>query len=167
MTPEHLHLILNHIPVLGSAFALIPLLTGLLRKNRTCLLTGLAMAMLAGWTTPLVMDTGERAYERYEHGSPAAWLDPGAEEILHLHEERAERWSKLLYLSAVLSTAAFLANLRKWPYAVKLAQSAALLCVVSLLSGMWIAKSGGQIRRPDFRSNAVHPSYDIHEDHDD
>ena len=77
MTPEHLHLVVNHIPVLGAAFALIPILTGLIARNRACLICGLVMAMVAGWTTPIVMGSGEEAYKRYEHGAPAAYLDAG------------------------------------------------------------------------------------------
>ncbi len=33
MTPEHLHAVLNHLPLLGVASACIPLLYGLIRKN--------------------------------------------------------------------------------------------------------------------------------------
>jgi hypothetical protein len=167
MTPEHLHLVVNHIPVLGAAFALIPLLTGLILRNRACLICGLVMAMVAGWTTPLVMGTGEEAYERYEHGAPAAYLDAEAEKYLHIHEERAETWSKLLYLAAVIATAALLANLRKWSYAKPLAQLTVLFCLISILAGAWIAQSGGKIRRPDFRTASAEAGYDDHDDDDD
>ena len=69
MRPEYVHLFLNHIPIIGLAFAVIHLLLGLIKNNSTTLLAGLLIAVLSGWTTPFVMDSGEHAYERYKQGS--------------------------------------------------------------------------------------------------
>lgn len=155
IVPEHLHLALNHLPFLGSGFALIPLAIGLLLRNRPAAFAGLLTAALSGWVTPFVMETGESAYERYEEGPVAAYLDPGAEGYLEEHERLAERWSKAIYASAVVSTIG-LAILVAKPGATRLVSPiAAVFCVASLLSGFVIARSGGLIRRPDFRPGAV------------
>ncbi len=150
-TPEHLHLALNHLPFLGAAFALIPLGLAFLTNNKTAALAGLICAVIAGWATPFVMATGEAAYERYEEGPIAQFLDPQAETSLEEHEHRAEAWSKVMYVSAVVATISLALLLWKPAWVRAVTVPAAVLCAASLLSGIWIAESGGPIRRPDFR----------------
>lgn len=155
MTAEHLHLAINHIPFLGSAFAFIPILLGILTKNRVTMMSGLLLAAVAGWMTPLVMESGEEAYERYEDGPVKPYLDANAEHFLEEHEETAETWSKVFYVSAVISTIALLILFRSEKYGRYFAMAAAVLCLASLLAGIWISQTGGRIRRPDFREPAT------------
>lgn len=151
MTPEHLHLALNHLPLWGAGFALIPLLIGLVSGQKTTVLAGLVIAAVSGWATPIVMATGEAAYDRYEHGPVAAHLDSAAGQALEIHEHRAEDWSVVLYANAVAATLGigFLFAKPVWRRAVS--AGAMLFCAAALLAGIWIAQSGGPIRRPDFR----------------
>ena len=154
ITPEHLHLALNHIPFLGAGFALIPLAFGLVTKSRLTVLAGLLIAVVSGWMTPFVMATGEAAYERYE-GAIAEFLDPQVEKFLELHEERAHTWSKVMYANAIISTLCLGLLLWKPGWIAGACLPSALLCLASLLLGIWIAESGGLIRRPDFRAGQV------------
>jgi hypothetical protein len=154
ITPEHLHLALNHLPFLGAGFALLPLLMGLFWRQRLTVMAGLILAVVTGWMTPLVMVTGEEAYERYEDGPVAQFLDPQAESFLEVHEHRAEAWSKLLYLSAVVPTLGLGVVIWKPTYLRGVAGVSALFCAAALFAGIWIAESGGSIRRPDFRPGA-------------
>jgi len=150
-TPEHLHLAFNHLPFLGAGFAIIPLAIGFITKNKHAVIAGLLIAVISGWMTPIVMATGESAYERYEEGPIAKFLDSQAEQFMEIHEHRAEAWSKVMYASAVISTLCL--GLLFWkPAWVRTASAtAAVLCLASLLSGIWIAESGGLIRRPHIR----------------
>jgi hypothetical protein len=155
ITSEHLHLALNHLPFLGAAFAIIPLLIGLFKHQRTTVFAGLIIAIISGWATPFVMNTGESAYERYEEGPIASYLDPQAEEYLEVHEHRAEAWSKVMYASAVICSLGIIVLIWRPRVIVPVASLAALSCVASLGSGIWIAESGSTIRRPDFRSESL------------
>ena len=150
-TPEHLHLDLNHLPFLGAGFALIPLVIAWLTKSKPTAMAGLLIAAISGWMTPLVMETGEEAYDRYEDGPIAGFLDPQAEAYLEIHEHRAEAWCKVMYASAVVSTLSLALLLWKPACIRAVSAAASALCLAALLSGIWIAESGGQIRRPDFR----------------
>lgn len=154
ITPEHLHLALNHLPFLGAGFAIIPLALGFFTNNKGAVMAGLIIAVISGWATPVVMETGERAYERYEEGPIAKFLDPKAEIFLEIHEHRAEVWSKVMYASAVVATLCLGLLLWKPAWMKMLSAAAALLCLASLASGIWIAESGGLIRRPDFRAGS-------------
>ena len=58
-TPEHLHVALNHVALIGFAVAVIPLLIGLIRKDCGALLSGLLIVLICGLSIPVVMETGD------------------------------------------------------------------------------------------------------------
>jgi hypothetical protein len=126
-TPEHLHLALNHLPFLGAGFAIIPLAIGFITKNKNTVIAGLWIAVLSGWVTPIVMQTGESAYERYEEGPIAKYLDPQAEELMEIHEHRAESWSKAMYANAIISTLCLILFLWKPAWVRSLSATATVL----------------------------------------
>jgi hypothetical protein len=154
MTPEHLHLILNHVPIFGMACALLPLGVGIALKKKDMLLVGLILATASIWMTGPVMGTGESAHHKYLEGEVRPYLDPDVDDYLHAHEERAEVGSKIMYAAAVLALVSLVIYFKKpdWVYGV----STALWVVglLSILAGAWIAESGGKIRRVDFRGAA-------------
>lgn len=155
MTPEKLHLALNHFVFLFPLAALIPLIVGLIRKNREALIAGLAIAFIGSLFTGAVMGTGEEAYERYEDGPIAAYLDPGAEAALEHHEEVGHTWSKVMYALLAVSLAALIIAWAKRAWLPYAGIATAVFCVASVAAGIYIADSGGKIRRPDFREPAL------------
>lgn len=91
MNPVHLHLLLNHVPILGTLFGLILLATGLFFRNKTLrssgMITFVVVALLA---IPAYISGGE-AEEVVED-------IPGTSEIfLEEHEELAEGAVWLVY----------------------------------------------------------------------
>lgn len=167
MNPEHIHLALNHLPVLGATLALIPLLVGLLAHSKPALLSGLIMAAISCWITLPVMESGEEAHSRYMEGPVAPYLDAGAHEVIEEHEHRAEIGAKILVFNAVISTMGIVLVLLKKRDAEIICWVAVLTSVASLAVGIWIADSGGKIRRPDFRAHAVSSGHNGLEHHDD
>ncbi|MBP9865331.1 MAG: hypothetical protein KBC91_02885 [Candidatus Omnitrophica bacterium] len=157
ITPEHLHLALNHLPILGLGLAVIPLGLGILKNSREALFSGILIAVLAGWTTPVVMESGEQAYERYEHKPISAYLDAKAEDVMHDHEERAEAGAKVMVATAVLATLVLLFYFFKPSWVRGLSVILVLSCLLSAGIGVWIAEAGGKIRRVDFRTQAQIP----------
>jgi hypothetical protein len=151
MTQDHLHIAINHLPFLGSGMALLPIIVGIVLRSKATLITGLAIATIFGWMTPVVMSSGEEAYERYEEGPVRPFLDSNVKAVLESHEERAETWSKVMYLSAIVSTLALGISIWRFSIGRYVSLLAGLSCLAALGSGIWIAESGGKIRRPDFR----------------
>jgi hypothetical protein len=167
MTQEHIHIAVNHLPFLASGIAFIPIIVGIFLRSKATLITGLAIAAVFGWITPFVMSTGEEAYERYEEGTVRTFLDANVEQALETHEEQAETWSKAIYLSAIISTLALGISVWRLSIGRYFSVAAAIACLAALGSGMWIAESGGKIRRPDFRLPAAEAaSFDIKSDDD-
>jgi hypothetical protein len=95
LSATHLHLMLNHVPVLGTVFVLVVLLWGLLRRSREITSLGLLFTVILALVTIPVYLTGEPT-EHQQRRAP--WFD---RDRAHEHEEKAKRG-----LIAVLATGA-------------------------------------------------------------
>ena len=85
LNPAHIHLILNHIPILGTMiFAPLVLIWGLARHSRDITQTGLLLAVILALTTIPIYLTGEPAEEQLER---QPWF---SKTLAETHEERAE-----------------------------------------------------------------------------
>lgn len=148
---EHLHVMANHAPLMGLAFAIVPLLFALMARQRAALWVGLIMILISGASLPVVMQSGERAFERFVEGQVPGTLDAGGQVWMAEHEERAERVALLLYTTTATALAGMVLlwkrpNLERVIAAILLA-----LCAASVAALMWVAAAGGRIRHPEFR----------------
>lgn len=145
MSGAHLHLILNHIPVLGAVFGLLLLSYGVWKRNDGVVrasLGSLAVVGLAGLAAYL---TGEPAEELVEH------LPGISESILERHEDAA-------YLATIgggvvgLIALAGLLFHRARPVGSGFSAVMLLLTLGSFGGMAWTANLGGQIRHAEIRS---------------
>lgn len=146
-TAEHLHVLLNHLPIIGLAFGAAALAMALLVKNRQAQIIALLLVLGAAGSVWAVNLTGQNAYKPIRglaDDDGADWLDT--------HMERAENFAPLYYGLAALAAVALLAP-RKWPRsATPLAAAALTLAIAGTAVSGWIALAGGQVRHPEFRS---------------
>ena len=149
MNAAHLHLVVNHLPVLGTAFGVVVLAFGLWKRSED--IKRLAVLWLA--------ITGLLAIPAYLTGEPAEDLVKGlpgvAHDLIEEHEEAAGvalGGSLALGIFAVTGLYIFRRQrpLARW------------FCVTSLLVGIivsglmgWAANLGGQVRHPEIRSGAA------------
>jgi uncharacterized membrane protein len=152
MSPAHLHLVLNHIPVLGTIFGLALLGYARYRREeavtRAALGTFVAVALLA---LPAYF-TGEPAEEAVEHA-------PGvAEQAIETHEAAALPALIGVEALGVIGTGGLL--LARGGRPVSRAATGAALAVAVATAGLMArtANLGGQIRHPEIRSAASLPS---------
>ena len=151
--PVHWHLLLNHIPILGTAlFAPFVLAWGMARRSRDVIHTGFVLAaVLAVLTIPVYL-SGEPAEEQVES---ASWYNAPRAEV---HEERAEA---ALIVELVTGGLAILGLwLSRGGRPVRPATSWAVLfslIVAAVLFG-FTAAAGGQIRHDEIRSSQAAPS---------
>lgn len=158
LTPAHLHVAVNHLPLIGLAATLIPLLYGLIRREMHTLRVGFLMCVLFGGATTLVMFSGEEADEDIEHGSKlGTLLDTSGRHWLHEHEERAEAVSWAAYATAALGLAGLLVQWKRPQFSRPFAALALVFCMVSVLGMIWVAQAGGRISHPEFRSATSRP----------
>ena len=146
MDLTYLHLILNHIPVIGIIIGFLILGWGALRGYEQVKNTGLVVLLLAGLVAIPVYLTGEPAEEVVEH------LPGVSEQIIERHEDAA---LYSLVLAIVSGALALLALIAKRFMAAKIGVVAIYVCLlVSLIAAgsmVYTAYLGGQIRHSEIR----------------
>ena len=159
-TPEHLHVLLNHLPVVGLAVAGLALVIALAAKSRGAVLGSfLLVAVMAASAWP-VIQSGESAYNRIR-----AISDSESASLLKQHMLMADRWAWLYYLTA-LAAAVGVAVVWKRPAKLRLAGIPVVaLAVASLITGAVIAKLGGEVRHAEFRSASTLVPQDLPTEH--
>jgi hypothetical protein len=145
--PEHLHILLNHLPLTGLAAAVAATVMALVCRNRGAMVIGLVLIVLLAAVAWPVMETGESAYNRVR-----PLTDADGKRALRQHMDLAEDWVKLYYATAAVALLALAVAWMKprwlWPPAIL----AVLLAVASLVVGALIAEAGGRIRHSEFRA---------------
>ncbi len=157
MNYAHLHLVLNHIPVVGTAFALALIFFAVLRNSdelrRASLLAVLVLALVA---VPAFL-TGEPAQNAIEH------LPGVVTTSISAHENAAEISFAVLVLAGLVA----LVGLTKFRVAPVIPRgfftAFALLVIVVCGLMAWTANLGGQIRHPEISGKtpaAIQPERD-------
>ena len=148
MNWAHLHLLSNHVPVLGTLFALGLLAWGVLRRNdavkRAALGTFVVVALLA---LPAYF-TGEPAEGVVEHAAGVA------ETSIEAHESAAVAsliGAELVGLAALVALYRARGGRASSPSLTRL-----VLVMATVTTGLmaWTANLGGAIRHPEIRSAA-------------
>lgn len=154
-TPEHLHVALNHVALIGFPVAVIPLLIGLIRKDRGALLSGLLIVLICALSIPVVMETGDGAAGRLLSAAVGVPLDNASAACLKEHEERADTAAAFGYLAAAFSAVSLLIMRFAPAYQYKAAALVLADCILCTALLVWTAEAGGQIRHPEFRPAAT------------
>jgi hypothetical protein len=148
MNVPHLHLILNHLPIFGSAFAAILLAIAMMRRSSELTRVALGTMVIMGVASVVVFLTGEPAEELVED---LAGISRGAIEI---HEELALAATVAAGTLAALSMAALVGWRRRavpqWGRAALLA-GATIVCLTMGVTGYF----GGRIRHTELRDASV------------
>lgn len=151
MDGTHLHLWINHLPVVGSALAalLLGVAVALPMVRQGLLVGGVMILVTSGVGAAIALNTGESAHEAVE-GLPGV-----TEGLIHEHEERAELATVLAGLTAIAALGAFVfAGRRADPPAwAPAALGAAALVTFGAMA--WTGSAGGQIRHSEIRGQAA------------
>lgn len=153
MNFSHLHLIMNHIPVVGLPIALLFLAYGLYQRNLPMQRFSLFVLLgLAAMVIPVYL-TGEPAEKLIEH------LPGVAESFIETHEDAAMVSLILTLLTGLASLIALLIKKddKKNRFASFVVAGLAFIAVLSL---MYTANMGGKVRHTELRadSEAAAPS---------
>ena len=149
MNPTHVHLLMNHLPVLGSVFGLGLLLFGLWRASEEIKKTALGVFVLVALAAVPVYLTGEPAEDGVKH--MAGVSKPAIEH----HEDAA---SVALTIVAVLGFVALVA-LVIWRGDRRLPLWLSILLIVAAVTAVgamaWTAYLGGPIRHSEIRAKST------------
>lgn len=84
MNDAHLHLIVNHFPIVGTVISVLALVVGLLTRNKGIIKTALGITVFSGLMAIPAMMTGDNAEDMMERRIPEAY------DYIHAHEHQAE-----------------------------------------------------------------------------
>lgn len=150
MNLAHLHLILNHIPIVGIPIALAFFIQGVWVKNKSSQKFSLIVLFVLALTILPVFYTGEPAEEVIEH------LPGVTEAFIHPHEEAAEL---SLIFTLITGALAFLALFFQKDAKKSRLFNFGIIGVASIatVSLLYTANLGGQVRHTEFRSESTIP----------
>lgn len=154
--PAYQHLLINHLPIIGTAMGVVALIVGLIVRQQAAFLPGLVVLLLAGISVWPVYETGSAAYKPIRKIS-----DDAASDWLDEHMDRAESTVWIFYAMAALAGLT-LGIHRKWPSAcVPLAVASAMIGVVCTGIAAYIARPGGLVRHAEFRPFSAPPEPEV------
>lgn len=166
MNDAHIHLLLTHIPVVGTLFGLLILAFAMLRKKTEIATVAFGVFVLSGLAAIVLYVTGEAAEEAIE-GLPGI-----SEALIERHEEAAVWALGSAVLLGLVSLAGLIAARRGVP--ALLSRTVLALAVVVAGVMAWTANLGGQINHPEIRSDqaavfeaGARPSNMVEDEHDE
>ncbi len=144
MNAAQIHLMLNHLPVIGALFATVILAAGLLWRNALLQRLALGTLVVVALAAVPVYLSGEPAEEIIEH---AAGVEKS---VVKTHEDMAQ---VALIAVEVIGFVALVALVLYRRRAMATGFAAVLLIAMFALCGTlaWTAHLGGQIRHPELR----------------
>lgn len=147
MNAAHLHLLINHLPVIGTLFALLLLAYGLGRGKEDVVKASLWALVIAAVAGAAAYLTGEPAEEVVER------VGGVSETLIERHEEAA-LWATIgTGLVGLFALAGLL--LHRGREVSRGFGAVALAATLFVVGGMaWTANLGGQIRHLEIRSGA-------------
>jgi len=163
MNDAHLHLVVNHFPIIGTIFGFGILVTGLVLKNKTIINTAYILFIAAAVFALASMATGEGAEEMVED------FPSVGKRIIHEHEEMAEKLAVVLYVLGAISILGLVLNIKNHSKAKLITIVALAISVVAVILGKETGTTGGEVRHTEIRTDTsgVNPTTAEVEDHDE
>jgi hypothetical protein len=164
MNGAHFHLLVNHIPIIGSIIGMLILMVGLVIKNITVKQTGLCTLIFAALSTSVVLFSGDPAAD-------AVKGLPGVSESMIEHHEDIAYSSLWVVIPMGLSAAlAFYSLLKKEKSGNTLTLVTFFLSLIVMGMMAWVGLTGGEIRHTEIRKAGVSVSpsaQDIQQENED
>lgn len=148
MNDAHLHLVVNHLPIIIPIAAVVVLVAGFILKSEVVKRVSYFLFVVAAICTMPAFATGEGAEEVAE-GLPGV-----TEHLIHEHEEKAEGFALLNYLLGLISLVGIWASWKQKQFEKWISILVLLLAVVVAIKGREVGTSGGEIRHTEIRKEA-------------
>ena len=147
MNDAHIHLLVNHFPIIGTIFGLGILIAGIIFKNIAVKNVSYVIFIFTAIFALIAMSTGEGAEEIVED------IPNIGKQIIHEHEEIAEKLAVVLYVLGAVSLFGLYANLKNHSKAKLTSYLALVIAIVGVVLAKSVGTSGGEIRHTEIRAN--------------
>jgi uncharacterized membrane protein len=141
-------MVVNHFPIIGTIFGLGILLSGIFMKNNVIKRVAYILFVVAGIFAAVSMATGEGAEEIAEK------LPSVTDQIIHEHEEMAEKLAIILYALGLVSLIGLYLNFINHAKTSIVSYLAMVIAIVGVFVGKQAGTTGGEIRHTEIRVNA-------------
>lgn len=149
MNDAHLHLVVNHFPIIGTFFGIAILITGILLKNNSIKNISYVLFIVSAIFGAFSVGTGEGAEEIVED------FPNIGKAIIHEHEELAEKFALILYVTGVFAMISLIATAKKFRLTKIFSLITLALALISGIMSINVGISGGEIRHTEIRENNV------------
>jgi uncharacterized membrane protein YphA (DoxX/SURF4 family) len=139
MDQTHLHLITNHLAIIGTLFAGIVLLIGLISNTVQTRIAAFILMLISSIGGYITYQTGHEAEETVEH------MKNISEHIIEQHEEFAEKAFWFIILLFVSSLVGLYTGKKNLLSEKKISWIILLICFVGFAVFAWTGYLGGQI----------------------
>lgn len=146
MNDAHLHMVVNHFPIIGTILAVGVLLAGIFLKNNSVKNTAYILFIIAAIFAFFSMATGEGAEEMVED------MPNIGKQIIHEHEEIAEKLALVLYLVGGISILGLFMNIKNHANANFVSYIVLVLSLLGVFLAQKVGTSGGEIRHTEIRA---------------
>lgn len=150
MNDAHLHMVVNHFPLIGTIFGIAILIAGMFLKNSSVKNTAYVVFIIAAIFGALSMGTGEGAEEMVED------FPNIGKAIIHEHEELAEKLALLLYVLGGLSLLTLFLSFKNNSKEKLISFLILGLGIASLFLIQKVGTTGGEIRHTEIRDVPVY-----------
>ena len=156
MNPAHLHLLVNHLPIVGFAIGVLLLIaTMILRGDRGVFLASLLVIVMSGAGGLVAQFTGEPAEEIVEG------LADVPESLVETHEDAGKIATIIASITTVLGIVIGFVVFRREGNIPMIAVAILLVATAATSAAMaWTGSTGGKIRHTEIREGAVTPHSD-------
>lgn len=147
MNDAHLHMVVNHFPIIGTILGVGVLICSFLFKNTSYRSVAYGLFIVSAVFAAVSMGTGEGAEEMVEE------MPEIGHQIIHDHEEWAEKLALFLYLLGLTSIIGLYFDFKKHSKAKLIAILALLISIVGVFFAKQTGTSGGEIRHTEIRTD--------------
>ncbi len=145
MNDAHWHLVVNHFPIIGTIIGLGIILFGLIRKNKTIVNVAYTLFIVVSLFGFAAMNTGEGAEEMVEE------LPNVGHQVIHVHEEIAEKLAVILYVLGAVSIIGLWMNMKQHKKSIIVTYFATFVAIIAVFLAKEVGTTGGEIRHTEIR----------------
>ena len=149
MNEAHLHMVVNHFPIIGMIVGFVILVSGLLFKSRVTKRIGTITLLVTSLFVFPSFESGEGAEEIVEN------LPGISENIIEKHEELAEQFMLFVWILLPLILFSFYADWKQKGFLKYVHFLIAIIAFVALIFAKQVGTSGGEIRHTEIRKDTA------------
>lgn len=162
MNQAHVHLAINHLPIILPIAGLLIVIGGLIFRSELVKRMGYFLFIVGAIATFPSMNSGEGAEEIVEH------IEGISHDFIHEHEEKAEVFAIFSYILGALSLFGMWASWKVKSFSKILSLAIVLFAGIVMFLGKQTGTSGGEIRHTEIRSGqAAQSEGEAEEEHED